>query len=169
MNKIDARKISLNLRKDIDNIQVSKIVVDKIYQSKILDKYNNIGIYYPIGKEINILELVNLYPNKNFYLPITKEEIYFSKYNSSSELIKGPFKTMEPKGIEFKRDNIEIFLIPCVAISKDNRRVGYGKGYYDRYLNGYKGLKVGICYQNAIDLDIDMDEYDVLLDMKYFG
>ena len=66
------------------------------------------------------------------------------------------------------RDEIECFIIPCVALSLHNQRLGYGKGYYDRYLAGYKGLKIGIVYKNAI-LDIDMDSYDLVLDIVYSG
>ncbi len=167
MNKIEARKKALEARKLKDNKEVSKIVLNNIVNSKILDKYDNIGIYYPIGKEIDISELVNIYPNKSFYLPVTKEEIYFAKYDSNLE--KGPFNTMEPKGLEVSRNNIECFIIPCVAISKDNKRVGYGKGYYDRYLKDYNGLMIGVCYKDSSDLDIDMDLYDVALDIKYTG
>ena len=167
MKKIDARKEALALRKNIDNAKVSNLIVDDIYNSKILDKYNHIGIYYPLGKEIDITKLLDLYPDKKFYLPITKEDIYFVEYNKKMPLYDGPFKTKEPKGEEVNRNNIECFIIPCVAISKDNKRVGYGKGYYDRYLNGYDGYRIGICYKNSDNLDIDMDIFDVSLNMKF--
>jgi len=165
--KKEARKIALANRKLYNVDLISNKIVEDLYISKVLDKYDNIGIYYPIGKEIDISELVNIYPNKSFYLPVTKEEIYFAKYDSNLE--KGPFNTMEPKGLEVSRNNIECFIIPCVAISKDNKRVGYGKGYYDRYLKDYNGLMIGVCYKDSSDLDIDMDLYDVALDIKYTG
>ncbi len=169
MKKIEARKQALALRKDIDNIKISKQIINDIYNSNVLDRFNNIGIYYPLGKEIDITSLVDLYPNKKFYLPITKNDIYFVSYDNNTPLYDGPFKTKEPKGIEILRDKIECFIIPCVCISKDNKRVGYGKGYYDRYLNGYNGYKIGICYKDSNDLDIDMDTFDVSLNMKFVG
>ena len=115
------------------------------------------------------MDIINIYPNKNFYLPITREEISFIKYNKDDILIPGPFKTKEPVGDIISRDLIECFLIPCVAITKDNKRIGYGKGYYDRYLSNYNGLKIGICYKSYASVDVDADFYDVKLDYKILG
>ena len=169
MTKKEARCQALCLRKNLDNVVISNNIVDEIIKSNILDRFNNIGIYYPIGKEISILKLMEIYPNKKFYLPITKDEISFVEYNIGDGLIDGPFNTKEPKGIIQNRDNIDCFIIPCVAITYDNKRIGYGKGYYDRYLNGYSGYKIGICYANSANVDVLADSYDVYLDMKFIG
>ncbi len=169
MKKIDARKNALSLRKNLDTAKISKKVLEDIFNSKILDRFENVGIYYPLGNEIDITGLLDLYPNKKFYLPVTKDNIHFVCYDKSTILADGPFKTKEPSGVEVDRDIIECFIIPCVCISKDNKRVGYGKGYYDRYLNGYNGYKIGICYKDSNDLDIDMDTFDVSLNMKFVG
>ena len=169
MTKDKARKEALEKRKNVNKALSSNEIINKIIESNILDGIDNIGIYYPIGKEIDIMELVNIYKNKTFYLPITKDEIDFIKYGNNTKLIDGPFKTKEPIGDIVDRNIIECFIIPCVAISSENKRVGYGKGYYDRYLAGYNGIKIGICYQNACDIDIDMDEFDVSLDYVFKG
>ena len=169
MIKKEARKIALANRKLYNVDLISNKIVEDLYISKVLDKYDNIGIYYPIGKEINIMGIMNKYPNKNFYLPITKEEIAFVKYNSFDILYDGLFNTKEPKGEIINRDLIDCFIIPCVAISKDGKRLGYGKGYYDRYLLGYKGYKIGICYIDESNLDINMDEFDVIINKKIVG
>lgn len=168
MKNIERNK-ALELRKNKNKDISSKNVIEKLISSNILDKFTNIGIYYPIGNEINIMDLVNIYPNKRFYLPITREEISFVEYNLNDKLVKGPFKTLEPVGDEVSRDLIECFIIPCVAISNENKRIGYGKGYYDRYLNGYKGYKIGVCYIESGDIDIKLDSYDVVLDCKILG
>ena len=55
MDKIIARKFALNDRRTYDNIERSKRITEEIISSNILEKYHNIGIYYPIGKEINIM------------------------------------------------------------------------------------------------------------------
>lgn len=169
MNKKDARILALNQRKSENPETVSTIVLKDIKESKLLEGLKTVGIYYPLGKEINILGLMNDYKDISFYLPVTKENIFFVKYNLNDELLDGPFHTKEPVGEAICRDNIEAFLIPCVAISKNNQRIGYGKGYYDRYLEGYKGLKIGICYKNSSNLDIDCDAFDVKLDYKFIG
>ena len=169
MTKDKARKEALEKRKNVNKALSSNEIINKIIESNILDGIDNIGIYYPIGNEIDIMKLVNIYKNKTFYLPITRDEIDFIKHDNNTKLIDGPFKTKEPIGDIVDRNIIECFIIPCVAISSENKRVGYGKGYYDRYLAGYNGIKIGICYQNACDIDIDMDEFDVSLDYVFKG
>jgi len=168
-DKNQIRKKCLSNRLKYDNLFVSNNVIKEIINKGIIDKYNHIGIYYPIGKEINIMPLLEKYPNKSFYLPITRDEISFIKYNLNDKLIDGSFHTKEPIGDITNRDLIECFLIPCVGISKDLKRIGYGKGYYDRYLNGYNGYKVGICYKADTNLDIELCDYDLKLDCVITG
>lgn len=167
MNKQEARKIALSLRKDKDSKVSSRIVLDDIIASRVLDKYTHIGIYYPIGNEIDITPLVSMYKDKFFYLPKTKDEISFVKYKENDELVNGVFHTLEPKGESINRELIECYIIPCVAVS-NLKRIGYGKGYYDRYLKDYKGLIIGICYKDSI-FNCDMDEFDCKLDMLFVG
>ena len=167
MNKAEARILSLNLRKKENKIKASNNIIEALIKSNILNNFKKVGIYYPIGNEIDIMPLINYYKNIEFYLPKTEDEISFIKYDGL--LVDGPFKTKEPVGEIIKRDSIECFIIPCVAISKDLKRLGYGKGYYDRYLNDYKGLKIGICYKSASYLDIEMDSFDVKLDKIFIG
>ena len=116
ITKQEARKEAYKLIKNNDSAISSMIVIKRLIESKILEKYNNIGIYYPIGNEISVIPLVKYYKDKNFYLPITKDKLYFSKYNYLDELVDGPFNTKEPNGPVTSRDEIECFLIPCVAI-----------------------------------------------------
>ncbi len=169
MDKIIARKFALNDRRTYDNIERSKRITEEIISSNILEKYHNIGIYYPIGKEINIMSLVDHYKDKKFYLPKTLDDLVFIEYESNGKLIDGPFNTKEPIGEYVDRDLIDCFIIPCVAINKNNQRIGYGKGYYDRYLSGYKGHKIGICYKEYGDLNLELDSFDIYLDEKILG
>ena len=167
MDKKTARKHALEIRKNLSNRIEKKLIINQIIKS--INSYNNIGIYYPLNNEIDVMDIIKLCPNKSFYLPITREEISFIKYNHNDKLIDGLFHTKEPVGQIVSRDTIDCFIIPCVAISNDNRRVGYRKGYYDRYLANYSGHKIGVCYKECVNLDITTDEFDVILDEIIVG
>jgi 5-formyltetrahydrofolate cyclo-ligase len=167
MNKNEIRKNALSIRGKLKSEATDNKIVDEL--SNIISKFDNIGIYYPIGSEINILKIMDKYPNKRFYLPITREEISFIEYKKEDTLIDAKFKTKEPVGDITNRDSIECFIIPCVAISKTRQRLGYGKGYYDRYLANYKGFKIGIIYKELNNLDFKADDYDVVLDLVIEG
>lgn len=169
MNKNEMRRQCLNLRKNVDIGYASKQVVQGIINSHVLEKYDHIGIYYPLALEISVLDLIDFYPQKSFYLPVTKEDIYFSSYKKNDVLNNGPFHTKEPAGKMVPREQIQCFIIPCVGVSRDNKRIGYGKGYYDRYLEGYEGSKIGVCHSGTSKLDIELEEFDVTLDYIYEG
>lgn len=167
MEKNTIRKIILKRRKEYNSQISSALVLKEIIDNKLIDSYTKIGIYFPIRNEIDITKLKEVYKDKMFYLPKTKENLEFALYDSN--LIDGPFNTKEPTTNSILRDEIECFLIPCVGITSNNIRIGYGKGYYDRYLDGYKGKKIGICYKDDSDLECEADTFDLQVDMKVLG
>lgn len=171
MTKTEARDKALMIRDKISNINFrSNFIIQEILKSKILDKVKNIGIYYPIKNEIQILNIINYYPDSNFYLPKTKDKISFYPYHLNDELKKAKFNTFEPINImEQNRDLIDAFIIPALAINKEKKRLGYGKGYYDKYLEGYKGIKIGIIYNELADLDFISNDFDVMFDYIFKG
>lgn len=169
MNKNEARKASLRQSSRNDKEICSIRMVEEILKSGVLTKFQHIGLYYPIGNEMDITPLIQSLPNKHFYLPITKKELAFVSYRMGDILREGPFHTKEPVGKEVLRDKIECFLIPCIAVNKENKRIGYGKGFYDRYLGGYTGMKLGICYRNCFGIDVECDTYDIILDYVFLG
>ena len=167
MNKEETRKYALSIRNKLANESINNKIVNELEEA--IKKHNTIGIYYPIGSEINILNIIKKYPNKKFYLPITRDEISFIEYKLGDTLVDAKFKTKEPVGDITPRDMIECFIIPCVAISKTRQRLGYGKGYYDRYLKDYKGFKIWVIYKELNNLDFKSDSYDVYLDLVIEG
>ena len=85
-------------------------------------------------------------------VPGTREmEFYY--INSLDELEKGTFNVDEPNpdkskaATEFKKS---ICIVPALCFDKRGYRLGYGGGYYDRFLSKYNGYSIGICYNNCI-------------------
>lgn len=167
MTKKEARKEALIIRKNIDCNQISKEILEKIIASKVIEDKKNVAIYYPLKDEINLLGLLDYYKNINFYLPVTKKYLEFVYFDKNTTLVDGPFNTKEPIGLATTLDKIDCIIIPCVAIAKDNKRIGYGKGYYDKTLVNYQGLKIGVCHPECIGFDCKMDEYDLTLDLIF--
>lgn len=168
MNKKEARRVALEGRKKLDIDKISRNIEKKIMTSNILSKYNHIGIYYPLKYEINLINLVEYYQDKKFYLPQTKEILKFCKYSINDTLVNGPFNTKEPIGTSIDINIMDCIIIPCVAITNESKRIGYGKGYYDKTLENYKGLKIGICYREYCNLDVVSDEYDLIMDVVIY-
>ena len=166
MLKKELRKSLLEKRDSLEDISLS--IVSDIINSKILDNLKKVAIYYPLKKEISVLELINHYPSIDFCFPKTKNEIEFFCEKDLSMFKEGKFHCFEPITTNFVcRDDIDAFIIPCVGITKDNGRIGYGKGYYDRYLDGYKGIKIGVIYKELNKIDFECDPWDLKLDYVF--
>lgn len=91
-------------------------------------------------------------------------EFYFSDYNSLAEGmygIKEPLSNPENKVIDFAET---VCIVPGLAFSKDGYRLGYGKGYYDRFLSEFKGISIGICYDECLCDILPKDTYDMQVD-----
>lgn len=102
--------------------------------------------------------------------------IDFYYINSLDELIKGTFSVLEPditkseKTIDFSDS---ICVLPGLCFDRKGYRLGYGKGYYDRFLADYSGSVIGVCYNNFIRNNLIHGRYDrradiIVTDKKIF-
>ncbi|AAU03924.1 5-formyltetrahydrofolate cyclo-ligase [Rickettsia typhi] len=128
-------------------------------------RVNTVGIYYPLKYEINLLSMINLLPEINFYLPKIKNEIKYCAYNFNDALVLGKFKTYEPINNNFIIP--ELIILPGLAFSKDGYRLGYGKGYFDQYLNNnHKNIfTVGVCLKEQLLDNFPIESHDYKLDL----
>ncbi len=111
--------------------------------------------YYPLPEEVNILPLIEeaLAMGKRVALPKCKEggEMTFYYIRSLDDVESGAFGIYEPKEGLIPYDITEsrpaIMLIPALAYDKFGYRLGYGRGFYDRFVNAFGGVKAGLCYR----------------------
>ncbi|MDO4466312.1 MAG: 5-formyltetrahydrofolate cyclo-ligase [Bacillota bacterium] len=152
------RKELLRKRKNINNREEKE---KAIAQAVLPFLKGNVAMYNPIGSEVNILRFVDY---KNSYFPVCLENYQMEFYKYSENQIQGAFQVMEPERIcAIDPDALDVMIIPMVGFYHC-QRVGYGKGYYDRYLERYAGLKIGIAFDEQAlepflkkETDIDMD------------
>lgn len=167
VDKKTLRAFVLNKRKQIpveeQNI-ITEFLIKKLVQMDVFLNAQSIGIYYPIHQEINLLSLIELYPNKDFYLPnIENGKIHYRLIKRLDDLINAPFNLKEAPITNPSIEDCDLYLVPCVATCK-LLRIGYGKGYFDAYLKDKKGYKLGITYP-AFKYDYDLQEvHDILMD-----
>jgi len=107
---------------------------------------------------------------KVFYPAISGNEMLFRQVESLNSLRKGAYKIPEPcpNGIEHQADQVELIVVPGVAFDIFGHRIGYGKGYYDRFLNhpGRKAHLVGLCHDfQLIEGKIPADSHDIQMDV----
>ena len=127
----------------------------------------NIACYFPIGSEVNTHEImINiLEQGKNLLLPRTVDEnIEFYIVSDLKKLEKGSFEIMEPKDSCERAKKIDCVLIPTVGVSKLGIRLGYGHGYYDRFLSSTDAVKISLTYSKQIVKSIPSDSHDIKMD-----
>ena len=114
--------------------------------------------YHPLDGEIDIRPLLEaaLAAGKKVALPLCYNEgrMDFFYITSLDNLNNGKFGLKEPSpdGEKYIPDNKlqALMLIPALVYDTNGYRLGYGRGYYDRYVNGFVGMKAGLCYRNFL-------------------
>ena len=168
--KKEIRTYYKNLRNQMEKRQavaLSKKICEKILQWDVYQKAEQIFVYYPLGKEVDLLAVVShaLWEKKRVSFPKTEETgLCFYEVNSLEEFVEGNFHVMEPIS-ENKVTPEEkcLCFVPGVVFDKEKNRMGFGKGYYDQYFAGRfeKIICVGIAYEYQILEKIPTDCYDI--------
>ncbi len=140
----------------------------KLFDSKQVDAYL---AYYPLGSEASLVAFMEevLLQQKELALPRTLgEDMTFYVISSLDQVEEGNFHVMEPllscAEFSFAQKQIAV-LTPGLCFDESGYRMGYGKGYYDRFFAQHPGLlKVGIAFEEQIAKEVITDSHDVPLD-----
>lgn len=181
MKKSYLRKHYLSKRKaiSVDEMAIrSQEIADIFFQKFELSKVKYLHVFLPIIKqnEVNtwlIIKKLQLnFPIINIVIPKTIPENSTLEHYLFNEkkLIKNPWGILEPSGENEEKilpKQIDLVIIPLLIFDKNGNRVGYGKGFYDRFLQQCKPetLKIGVCSEEPIDLIEDINEFDVKMDV----
>jgi len=157
-------------RRDATSFDMMKIVSQQIHKklrkSKIFKDANKIGAYYPIGSEVLTQDILQeiLSSGRELFLPkVVEDEIEFRKITDFSCLEKGNFDIMEPKDDCPADNNLDLLLVPTVGISQDGVRLGYGHGFYDKFLSKNKVETISLIYEKQVIKKIPHSEYDIIM------
>ena len=112
-----------------------KIVIKKLENFINRSKAKNILLYIPLGIEVNVNPLINkLRKKKNVYVPYMESDSFkIVKYRLP--LQKKKFGIMEPNNSFLKPQKIDLAIVPVVGVDAIGKRIGYGKGMYDRFFD----------------------------------
>ena len=170
-SKIRKKILYIRKKKNNKNLKLPFLKIFKEIKKKIT-KHKIIGGYYPVNFEIDILEILNLLEKKigiHISLPVIKKnnEMDFYNWSTKSLLKLNKFGIPEPEKI--KKVFPDIIFVPIVAFDNRLYRIGYGGGYYDRYIqklsNKKKLFKVGIAHSCQKISKVPINKYDRKLDI----
>lgn len=134
-------------------------------------KIKNVGIYYPINFELNIINIANKLKKQNYKisLPVvgSKNKMSFRQWNDNEPLYINRFGILEPDS-KNKIIKPNLILAPLLSFDKNKNRLGYGRGFYDRFLNSRSNtssiITVGIAFSFQETKSITAEKHDKKLD-----
>ena len=171
MNKSQIRKNISKIRKKnfSKNYNLNFDYILKILKKK-KPKEKIVGGYYPYNCELDAVKILEKLEIMNFKICLPKinknKQMDFFSWNSKEPLSINKFGIPEPLSKKILYPNI--MLVPLLAFDKNLNRIGYGGGYYDRYLKKIKKIKdvltIGLAYSFQKVKKIPTKQHDIKLD-----
>ena len=134
-------------------------------------KVSNISLYYPCYYEVDVLKILNLgfFKKTNFLLPKIKKNnsLDFFKWKKNDTLYLSKFGIPEP--INSIKITPDVILLPLLAFDKKKNRIGYGKGFYDKFLLKFLNknkriMTVGVAFSFQKHHKLPINKRDYRLD-----
>tara|TARA_Y100001960_G_scaffold51539_1_gene52545 strand:+ start:296 stop:841 length:546 start_codon:yes stop_codon:yes gene_type:complete len=169
-SKIRKKILNIRKKKNKKNIKFSFLKIFKEIKKNI-SKEKIIGGYYPVNFEIDILEFLNKLKAKDLQisLPVIKKKNEMDFYSWSTKNLLKLNKYGIPEPEQIKKVFPDIIFVPLVAFDKRLYRIGYGGGYYDRYIDKISKkkeiFKIGIAHSCQKINRVPTNKYDKKLDI----
>lgn len=164
--KEELREQAKQIRSLLPIEQISVKIVENLRMVNIYDAAEHIMIFHPLEHEIDLLPLLD--DDKNYYLPKVKgDELLVCPYKKGDELTTSEFGTKEPLTEPVDPSILNLVLVPALMVDKDFHRLGYGKGFYDRFLlkEELKALRIVPISSLLILNELPHDEHDAPIDI----
>jgi 5-formyltetrahydrofolate cyclo-ligase len=182
MTKHELRREYLDRRRALTDIEVQESslqIANKVLELDIWS-FSNYHVFLPIQKqkEINTQYLLHILQGKDKNIVVSKsnfEDISMSHYllTDQTKLRINSHGIPEPdqNGIPIDEKNIDVVFVPLVIADRFGNRVGYGKGFYDRFLKKCRPdvIKIGLSMFEPLESKIDMHVNDVGLNYILYG
>lgn len=169
--KKQARKELLERREAIPKEQAqlaSAEICKKIEAHPWFAQAEAVYFYYPLGREVSLLPLAERALTLGMQVAFPRvrgEGMDFYEVTSLKGFCEGAFHVMEPAGGRRMQMEAPLVLVPGVGFDLQGTRMGYGKGYYDRYFARYpKCRKIGAAYEAQLAERLPRDAFDVPMD-----
>ena len=154
-----------------DRLEKSRAICANFLKTMSFAHADVILLYHSINQEVDTTELIStvLKSGKRLALPVCRENghMFFRYLTSENQLTKGFFSAPEPDESceKFVSARHALCVIPAIAFDRQGYRLGYGKGYYDRYLTDPSIVKVGFVYHELLVDKLPRGRFDLACDL----
>lgn len=156
-----------NLSKDYRESSTNSIF-STLQNYDFFKRSEKIFIFVSFDSEIQTENFIKKWINKKqiFVPKIENNKMNLIRIKSWAELEPGHFGILEPTSSDYYKGEIDLVITPSIVFDKNGYRLGYGKGYYDRYFteNKYK-ISVGLSYHKLLQENVPKEEHDKQVDI----
>lgn len=177
MLKSELRKIYIAKQKSLsveNKNNLSQKIADNFFGNFSLENVQNLHIFISITQNVEIAtnfiyeKIWREFSQIRTFVPrVCGNELQHLQFTEKTELIKNSWQIFEPIGDEiFNEKLFDLVIIPLLCFDKKGFRVGYGKGFYDKFLSKCRKdcKKIGVSYFEPIDKISDVNEFDIKMD-----
>lgn len=167
--KSEFRRFFLNLRREMEEDCIkenSEKIIENLLASDFYKNSQNIFVYVSKNKEVETKDFIKkaIADGKKIYVPKIKDhKMFAAKLDDLSELKAGAFDIPTSKSLEFIKDP-DLSICPGLSFDDDKNRLGYGGGFYDRFLGENKTTKIGLMISDFRSIKIPANPWDIKMD-----
>lgn len=166
MTKQKIRQSILANRKNVtERDKKDFLIINTLLSQDFYKSARAVMTYISYNSEVDTIKLIDkmLCDKKVLSAPVcvTECDIVAKTFDNLQELKQGKYGILEPQGQEI--NCFDLIIVPGVAFNKALHRIGYGAGYYDRFLKGKNAVTVGLFYEMQM-ADFSAEENDIALD-----
>lgn len=157
--------LSLEIKKNYD-----ELIFKQLINSDIYNKAKKIFTYVSFGSEVDTKKFIKyaLNDNKEIYVPKTdkvNKEMVAININSLNNMSVDNWGILEPKSVEKNKigREFDLIIMPGVAFDRFGNRIGYGGGYYDKYVSQIKDIsnRISLAYDFQLVKSIESESHDI--------
>ena len=167
--KSEFRRFFLNLRREMDQSLIkenSEKIIENLLASDFYKNSQTIFVYVSKNKEINTGDFIKkaIDDGKKIYVPkIKNHKMFAAKLDDLSDLEAGAFDIPTSKSLEFIK-NPDLSICPGLSFDDGKNRLGYGGGFYDKFLVENETTKIGLMISDFRSIKIPADPWDIKMD-----
>lgn len=170
-----ARRAVLQKRDSLSYFDInskSESIQKRIIRSAEFRNSHAVGVYYPVGSEVRTQRILDIAMKSSRVVALPRTEgdnIRFYRISSKTKLVRGKFGIKEPRGSSSScvSENIDLLLVPGILFDINGYRIGYGYGYYDRFIAIRRSSisVIGLAYELQVREKIPRSEGDQKVDV----
>lgn len=146
----------------------SRDICKRLIGSGFYKSAHTVMVYMPIQNEAATADiLADIFEkNKRAVIPAVENDNMRAVYIDKNTIFRrGKFGIPEADNAQYAdKSEIDLVVVPGIAFDRRGGRIGFGKGFYDRFLDGMNAVKAALCYDFQLTDNTYPDEYDILMD-----